>query len=115
MQVLTKSQVKKMNWKLVRWFELELKRDFGNYLYNLVLQTKSMIEDVRRDKGINTCSDCGKEFTPFEKYRKHLDIEMKKRAKLFKGLSKKGEFTTISSNTWGTITSKLSKLPKKKI
>ncbi len=88
LQILSKGQLKDMHKDIVKWFEKELERDFGSYLYNLIHQTKGMIEDVRRDKDINTCYYCNKEITPFEKYRKHIAIELKRANKQYKKLIK---------------------------
>lgn len=77
-RTLTPVEVKKMHKEMVAWFEKELERDYGSFLYNLALEIQHHIEAVRREKGIDICTFCRQEFTNKVEYREHLGKELNK-------------------------------------
>lgn len=74
-QILTDEQEKEIHSKAVAWVKKEIDREYGNLVYNMVNQLRTHIDEVRREKGIDTCSMCRKEFKTKEGLRRHLNKE----------------------------------------
>lgn len=49
MRVLNDKEIKQMNTDMVEWVKKSLSGEYGIYLYNILLQLKSLIEGVKHE------------------------------------------------------------------